>query len=202
MSATETRPARSRPGGTTSPRLRPANVTVAAVAALAADDDHATTTRHPRRGREPRDDRLGGATPGVLHERRAGDAELPDRALVDPAHLLAGEDGTHGSASRRQRGRLRQELGEDREVGLARIGARHARKLEPEHAGRDARADVGRLDTNVHARHARMPAQMRVADELVERAQPRGETLVDAGGRDLDAIGGFMATAGVDLGVE
>src|SRR5437870_559237 len=68
---------------------------VAAVAALAADDDH---TRAAARLEvfEPRPDRLGGAAAGVLHERRAGDAELGDGARVETPHLLRREDPLHG----------------------------------------------------------------------------------------------------------
>src|SRR5581483_7153403 len=68
---------------------------VPAVAPLAADDGDATPARAPRVRAQPREDRLGGAAPGVLHQRRPRDAELADRTLVEPAHLLAGEDRLH-----------------------------------------------------------------------------------------------------------
>src|SRR5438132_1361352 len=68
---------------------------VAAVAALAADDDH---TRAAARLDvfEQRPDRLGGAAAGVRHERRAGAAELGDGARVETPHLLRREDPLHG----------------------------------------------------------------------------------------------------------
>src|SRR2546425_1104885 len=157
MSITLTRPAYSRPGGITSARLRPANVSVAsarmasrsgappsagrpagmsseitgradepaaAVAAFAADHDDTTRARRTLRGREPGEHGLGGAASGILHQRRAGDPQVADRALVDPAHLLASDDREHGSAPYRQRGGLGQEVGEDHEVWLPRIDAR------------------------------------------------------------------------------
>src|SRR5712691_8069081 len=69
---------------------------VAAVAALAADDDHTRAAAPRLEVFEQRPDRLGGAAAGVLHERGAGDAELGDGALVETSHLLRREDPLHG----------------------------------------------------------------------------------------------------------
>src|SRR5437016_954644 len=79
------------------PFPQPARVddAVAAVAALAADDDHPRAAARPEVF-EQRPDRLGGAAAGVLHERRAGDAELGDGARVETPHLLRREDPLHG----------------------------------------------------------------------------------------------------------
>ena len=67
---------------------------VAAVAALAADH------RHPRIAPrleilEQRTDLLGRAASRVLHQRGAGDAELVDRAAIEPPRLRGGEEGLH-----------------------------------------------------------------------------------------------------------
>ena len=108
--------------------------TVAAVATFAADHDDPTRARRTLRGREPGEHGLGGAASGILHQGRARDPQVADRALVDPAHLFASDDRQNGSASYRQRGGLGQEVGEDREVWLARIDAREPRQLEVERA--------------------------------------------------------------------
>ena len=69
---------------------------VAAVAALAAhDDDTRAKTLNPPLV-EKRPDPLRGPTPGVLHEGRARDAELGDRASIETPHLLRREDAVHG----------------------------------------------------------------------------------------------------------
>src|SRR5437762_2272878 len=69
---------------------------VAAVAALAAhDDDTGAKTLNPPLVEE-RPDPLRGPTPGVLHEGRARDAELGDRASIETPHLLRREDAVHG----------------------------------------------------------------------------------------------------------
>ena len=69
---------------------------VAPVAALAADHDHPRAARGRAQLAEPGDDRVGGAAPGVLHQGRARNAQLGDRAPVEPPHLLGGEDTLHG----------------------------------------------------------------------------------------------------------
>ena len=126
---------------------------VAAVAAFAAHDRDATAARggsSPRRAtRAPRRRRRAPRAPSGW--RRGCPAR--DGALVEPAHLLAGEDGPHGSASGRQRGGLGEEVREDGHVRLARLGARDARQLEVERAGR---AQAGRRAR--HARRAKPPS--------------------------------------------
>src|SRR5262249_53414062 len=69
---------------------------VAAVAPLAADDDDSSTAARRAEHRQRADDRVGRAAAGILHERGAGDAELGDRPLIEPPHLLGGEDAQHG----------------------------------------------------------------------------------------------------------
>ncbi len=68
---------------------------VAAVAPLAAHDDHTRSPpRHDENRFEPLD-RLGGAAPGVFHKGGAGNPELTDRPAVEPPHLLRREQGQH-----------------------------------------------------------------------------------------------------------
>ena len=69
---------------------------VTAVVALAAHHDDAEATERPLVRREEGPDLGGGAAPGVLHERGAGNAQLGDRAPVQGAHLGGGEDGLQG----------------------------------------------------------------------------------------------------------
>ena len=69
---------------------------VAAVAALAADDDDSRSAAWRTEGRQRVHDRLGRAATGILHEDGAWDAELGDRPLIESPHLLGGEHGQHG----------------------------------------------------------------------------------------------------------
>src|SRR5262249_54104670 len=83
-----------RPGTVT---LEPAghDEAVAAVAPFAADDDDSRAAARRAERRQPADDRLGRTAAGVLHQRGSGDAELGDRPLIEPPHLLGGEDAQH-----------------------------------------------------------------------------------------------------------
>ena len=65
---------------------------IAAVATLAAHDRHATPAARQREAGQRLQDAFGRAAAGVFHERGAGQAGLADRALIDPAHLVGGED--------------------------------------------------------------------------------------------------------------
>src|SRR2546425_952836 len=69
---------------------------VAAVAPLATDDDDPGAAARRAESRERGDDRVGGAAAGVLHQGGPGDAEIGDRPLIEPPHLLGGEDAQHG----------------------------------------------------------------------------------------------------------
>src|SRR5215475_7860075 len=69
---------------------------VAAVAPLAADDDDLRAALRRAQGRQRVDDRPGSAATGILHEDRPRDAELGDRSLIEPPHLLGGEHAEHG----------------------------------------------------------------------------------------------------------
>ena len=72
------------------------NETVAAVAALAADDDDTRTAAGRAERGERGADRFRRAATGVLHEGGARNAQLGDRAPVEPPHLIGGEDAQHG----------------------------------------------------------------------------------------------------------
>src|SRR5258705_5792339 len=69
---------------------------VTADASLAADDRDSRPAARSAQRRERGDDRLGGAAAGVFHEGGARDTELGDRSLIEPPHVLGGEDAQHG----------------------------------------------------------------------------------------------------------
>jgi hypothetical protein len=77
----------------------PDHESVAAVVARAAEDQRASVALPARRqALEP----LGARPPGALHEDRAGDPEVSDRARVDGAHLFGGRDRIARSRAARE----------------------------------------------------------------------------------------------------
>ena len=69
--------------------------TIATVATLAAHDGHPhATPPQPQPGQRGLDP-LGGAAPRVLHQRRPRNAQLADRALIHPTHLVRREHRQH-----------------------------------------------------------------------------------------------------------